>query len=133
MFDLANFSDGDATVENARSLLFHHGHDIAQAAALLGGAAAEARVISCALRLETATRIDRRILRDLIAIHRLLALQDVGDPDNFETGFFAYLHPASPEVETICVLTDMLDDLLRSMGLEPDCDGAFEDTEAFAA
>ncbi|QFT58926.1 hypothetical protein FIU94_08820 [Sulfitobacter sp. THAF37] len=133
MFDSADFNIFDESLANARNLLFNHGHDIAQAAALLGGAAAEARVISCALRLETATRIDRRILRDLIAIHRLLALQDVGDPDDFETCLFAGFHPASPEVETICVLTDLFDDLLRSIGLEPDCDGAFQITELLTA
>jgi hypothetical protein len=119
----------DEGLATARSLFFHHGYDIAQAAALLGGGAAEARVISCALRLETATRIDARIRRDLVAIHRLLALHDMGDPECLETGYFGDLHPGSAEVETICLLTDLLDDLLRSMGVDTERDGPVHDPE----
>ena len=133
MFNSANFDHRDGLLDGVRCFFFNHGHDLAQAAALLGGAAAEARVISCAVRLETATRIDRRIKSDLRAFHRLLALHDVGDPERLETALFSELHPASPEVEIICLLTELLDDLLGSIGLEPDCDCFFDDIEIFAA
>ena len=136
MFDSANFDHRDELLDDVRCFFFDHGHELAQAAALLGGVAAEARVVSCALRLETATRVDRRIQSDLIAFHRLLGLHDVGDPECIETALFSYLHPASAEVETICLLTELLDDLLHTMGIKPDCDRVFDDIDdidAFAA
>lgn len=71
--------------------------------------------MSCAIRLETARRIDRRIERDLIALHRLLSLENVGDPDSLEAALFAMLDPATPDVDRICWLTDRLDDLLRDI------------------
>lgn len=39
-----------------------HGHELARAAARLGGFAAEARVVSCAIDLKSAPQIDRRPL-----------------------------------------------------------------------
>ncbi|WP_316015104.1 hypothetical protein [Roseobacter sp. HKCCA0434] len=133
MLDSANFDHRDALLDGVRCFFFDHGHELAQAAALLGGAVAEARVVSCALRLETAARIDRRVQSDLVAFHRLLALGDVGDPECLETALFANLHPASAEVETICLLTELLDDLLHAMGLEADCGRVFDDIGTFAA
>lgn len=73
------------------------------------------RLGCCADRLATAHRIDHRLQRDLDAIHRLLSLADVGDPDAIETAFFLDLDPDSPEVGRICRLTDRLDDLLREL------------------
>lgn len=115
MFDALPFEPRDEIVDRARYFLLDHGQDLVSAAALLGGASAAARVVSCAMRLEAARRIDRRITQDLLALHRLLTLQDVGDPDHLESALFSMLHPASPEVETICLLTDRLDDLLRAI------------------
>jgi hypothetical protein len=102
----------DAVLTRVRCFFFDHGHDLARAAGILGGAAAEARVVSCAIELETTARVGDRIKRELIAFHRLLGLHDVGDPDDLETALFSTLHPASAEVETICLLTDLLEDLL---------------------
>ncbi|MDD9738057.1 hypothetical protein PVW53_21375 [Seohaeicola sp. SP36] len=115
MFDSLPTEPRDHILDRARCFFFDHGHDLASAAAMLGGAAAEARVVSCAIHLEETGRIDRRTRRDLVALHRLLALHDVGDPDDLETALFSTLHPASAEVETICLLTDMLEDLLRAI------------------
>ena len=115
MFDYFSAEPRDEIAGRVRCFFIEHGHDLACAAALLGGASAEARVISCANRLETATRIDRRIKGDLVATHRLLGLQDDCDPDSLETALISTLHPASAEVETICILTDRLDDLLRAI------------------
>ena len=100
---------------------------------MLGGDPAEARVVSGAVRLETATRIDRRIQIDLLPFHQLLTLHNVGDPEALETALFAVLHLESPEVEVICLLPELLDDLLRSIGLELDIDGVSDDFEPFAA
>lgn len=133
MFDSADLNHRDELLDRVRCFFFDHGHELAQAAAFLGGAAAEARVVSCALRLEAATRVDRRIQSDLLAFHRLIALHDVGDPECLETALFSELHPASAEVETICLLTEVLDDLLRTIGLEPDCDRMFDDIDVLSA
>ncbi|MDT0683102.1 hypothetical protein RM543_10425 [Roseicyclus sp. F158] len=133
MFDSANFDHRDELLDSVHCFFFDHGHHLAQAAALLGRAAAEARVVSCALRLEAATRVDRCIQSDLVAFHQLLALHDVGDPECLETALFANLHPASAEVETICLLTEQLDDLLHDIGCEPDCGRVFDDIDVFAA
>ncbi|MEE4211030.1 MAG: hypothetical protein V2I43_17405 [Parvularcula sp.] len=115
MFDSLPIEPRDEIVDRVRCFFIRHGRDLASAAAALGGAAAEARVVSCAIDLETKGRIGRRLKRDLVALHHLLALHDVGDPDNLETALFSTLHPASAEVETICLLTDMLADLLRDI------------------
>lgn len=102
-------------VERVRHFFLSHGPDLEEAARLLGGAAAVRRLGCCADRLATAHRIDHRLQRDLDAIHRLLSLADVGDPDAIETAFFLDLDPDSPEVGRICRLTDRLDDLLREL------------------
>jgi hypothetical protein len=100
-------------LERIRRFFLLHGTDLALAASLLGGTAGVRRVGSCTGRLETAGHIDHHIRRELRAIHRLLSLDAVGDPDNLETALFSDLNPGSAEVETICRLTDMLDDLLQ--------------------
>gem|GEM_PF-6462768 len=48
-------------------------------------------------------------------IHRLLSLENVGDPDCLETELFSNLYPDSAEVETICLLTEMLEELLNQV------------------
>jgi hypothetical protein len=115
MFDFLPTEARDDILARVRSLFHDHGHDLALAASLLGGPAAEARVVACALRIEAARRLDRRSLRDLAAMHQVLSLQHVGDPDRLETALFSELHPASATVEAICRLTDMLGNLLRDI------------------
>lgn len=112
MFDFTHTEQTRETFDLARTLFLDHGQDLAVAARYLGGEAGESRVRSCALQLEAATRMDFRIRRNLVAIHSLLALENVGDPDCLETELFSNLHPGSAEVETICVLTELLEDLL---------------------
>jgi hypothetical protein len=115
MFDFLPIDARHDVVERVRCFFFDNGHDLAMAASMLGGATAEQRVIACALRVETARRLDRRSVQDLEAIHRLLSLEHVGNCDRIETSFFAELHPASAAVEAICRLTDQLADLLRGI------------------
>ncbi|MGX9856387.1 hypothetical protein ACR03S_13235 [Limimaricola variabilis] len=115
MFDFARTEPRNKALDFARSIFVDHGGDLAEAAALLGGAAGEARVASCALQLATAARVTPRIRRDLEVIYRLLTLENVGDPHCLETELFSMLDPASPEVETICMLTEMLDTLLSEV------------------
>ena len=115
MFDSLPVDNHGAVLAAVRLFFANHAHELADAARLLGGAAAEARVVSCGLRLETATRIDAPIRRDLASFHRLLALTDVGDPDRVETELFSTVDPASRQVDTICLLTEMLEDLLGAI------------------
>lgn len=120
MFDTCSTEVHFDLLERIRGFFLFNGHDLALAALQLGGAAAERRATSCADRLATARRVDHHIRRELKAIHRLLSLENVGDPDNIETALFSNLDPASAEVETICRLTDMLDDLLRELDAAAD-------------
>jgi len=115
MFDYAPTEPRDEPLVLARCLFFDHGHELAEAAAMLGGASAEARVVSCALRLQDAGRITPCIRRDLVSLHRLLSLDRVGDPECLETALFSEIDPASRQVETICLLTDMLADILDAI------------------
>lgn len=132
MFDHLHTETRDGPLDLARRFLFDHGHDLAAAAALLGGAYGEARVVSCGLHVEAASRMTHLIQRELIALHRLLSLADVGDPERLETELFSAIDPASPEVESICRLTDLLAELLREIGAvlsrrsaEPAAHGSF--------
>ncbi len=120
MFDYCPTKARFGLLERIRRFFLDNGQELALAASQLGGAAAERRVASCAGRLVTARRVDHHIRRELNAIHRLLSLEDVGNPDNIETALFSDLDPGSAEVETICRLTDMLDDLLRELDAAAD-------------
>jgi hypothetical protein len=115
MFDFPLIDARHDAVERVRCFPVDHGHDLAMAASLLGGAAAEQRVIACARQIEAARRLDRRLVRDFVSLHRLLSLEHVGEPDRIETSLFAELHPATAAVEAICRLTDQLAELLRDI------------------
>ena len=133
MFDFVPTESRDEPTMLARCLFFDHGHELAEAAAMLGGASAEARVVSCALTLEEAGRITSRIQRDLVSLHRLLSLEQVGDLDCLEAALFAEMHPASREVETICLLTDMLADVLDAIDAAAQTQPATAVADQFAA
>ena len=55
-----------------------------------------------------ARSISRRLRREIIGLHRLLSLQCVDDNESDEAACFADIDPASPIVEDICILADML-------------------------
>ena len=112
MFDYVPNETRSESFVLANRLFINHSHNLAEAAAMLGGASAKAKVGSCALRLQDANRITPSIRRDLVSLHRLLSLDRVGDPECLETALFLEIDPASREVETICLLTDMLTDIL---------------------
>ena len=111
MFDAMTLVERDEHLEAARSFFCQRARELADAALLLGGPSAEARVIRCSKRLMTASRFDGGLRRDLVALHRLFSLRDAGDAD----AALPDLDPASPEVEQICLLTDRLEDLLREI------------------
>ena len=117
MFD--NFSNdvADQTLEKVRLFFGDYGHDLAEAVEKLSGSGGESRVISCALELERATQMNGRIRSALRAIYRVLSLDAHPDGDDFEDAFFLPFEPDSPEVERICLLTDLLGDLISEVDL----------------
>lgn len=48
----------------------------------------------------------------------LLFLKNTSDPNRPEAGYYAALTPAAPEVEEICLLTDIFCDALEKAGLD---------------
>jgi hypothetical protein len=102
-------------LDEVRCLFFDHGHDLSDAARLIAGVPGEARVISLALRLDRAASLDDGIYRDLAALHALLALENVREGDPVEAFLLSGLGPASQKVETICLLTDLLEDLVSKV------------------
>jgi hypothetical protein len=115
MFDTLPTHSRNDLLHEVRCFFFDHGHDLSDAACLIAGVQGEARVIALALRLERATVLDDDIRRDLARLYDLLALEDVHEGDPIETFLLYGKGPASREVETICMLTDLLEDLLSRM------------------
>jgi hypothetical protein len=112
MFDSISTSPRDVVLERARSFMCEYGHMLAAAAAWIGGASSEARVISTAIEIETAQRMTRRIYLRLDAIHRTISLSSHEEYDPFDDDLFLAFDPASREVEEVCLLTDLLADIL---------------------
>jgi hypothetical protein len=102
-------------LHEARCFFSDYGHDLSEAARLIAGVSGEARVIGLALRLDRAVALDDFIRRDLAALHALLALEDVREGDPIETFLLSGSGPASRKVGIICLLTDLLGDLLSSI------------------
>lgn len=116
MFDFLPDAEHDENLAAIKSFFNDYGHELAEAAAHVGGALAEARVVDLALRVDRADRIVFRIRADLKALHRLLSLQTIADPLFEEDLYFATFDPASREIMQICAVTDRLADLLSKMG-----------------
>jgi hypothetical protein len=102
-------------LDEVRCFFFDHGHDLSDAVRLIAGAPGEARVIALALDLENAVTLDGGIRRELAVLHALLALEHVQEGDPVEAFLLSGLGPASRKVETICLLTDLLEDLLSKV------------------
>lgn len=116
MFDVSFPSRPSAHLGAVRSFFRAYGDDLAEAARILGGTTAEARVVNLAAGLETARRLEPRILRELKNFLTLLSWDEPGDPDDDTSWVHPCLDPASRTVETICIVTDALEDLLESLG-----------------
>jgi hypothetical protein len=92
---------------------------LANAAEMLGGPVAARRVHNLVDALSVQQpRMTRWMGRELVALHRLLTLQDVGDFDRPESYYFSLIDPADPAVADICLLTDGFSDCLRSLIVE---------------
>jgi hypothetical protein len=116
MFDISYDESSPTHLDAVRGFFAAFGQDLAEAARLLGGPATEARVVNAAASLEAARRLDARLIRDLHYLHRMLLADVPGDPDDEGSLLYPFLDPASPTVETICIVTDALADLLESIG-----------------
>lgn len=114
MFDNLPTEARDEPTILARCLFFDHGHELAEAAAMLGGASAETKVVSCGLKLADVSKITSAIRRDLVFLRDLLSLDLTGDPECPEAALFTAIDPASREVDMICHLTEMLTDILAA-------------------
>jgi hypothetical protein len=116
MFDISYDESSTTDLEAVRGFFAAFGEDLAEAACVLGGTAAEARVVNAAASLEAVSRLDARLIRDLHYLHRMLLADVPGDPDDEGSLLYPCLDPASPTVEAICIVTDALADLLESIG-----------------
>jgi hypothetical protein len=98
MFDTLPSDPRDAALSAAQCVFFDHGHRLAVAARSIGGPSAEAQVIDLGVRLTHASRMTHRLRRDLGALHRLLALDEVPEADGEHTLVLAGINLASPRI-----------------------------------
>ena len=107
----------NADAENAElpvHVYVHHNLDgLRHAARLLGGYDAMDLVDEIAEALRYDPKISRRTRTRLNTLGDLLRLENVGDPDRPEMGYFAVIDPNDPAVEEICLLTDGLEDAVK--------------------
>ena len=93
-----------------------HRPGLENAAALLGGPIAVRRLRGLLDALSVPKpAISRWIGRELVALHRLLSLEDVANFDRPEAHYFSLIHPEDPAVAEICLLTDGLGACLRGL------------------
>lgn len=92
------------------------------ASALLGDQQAVRRTSRLLEGIIDAPRLTRHLRREIVSLHRLLALDNVDDSQSVEAACFASIDPSSPIVEEICELTDALRSQLYSLA-ESEADG----------
>lgn len=96
-----------------------HRSALESAAELLGGPLAARRVRGLVEALSVPQpRLTRWIARELLALHRLLSLEDVADFDKPAAHYFSLIDPADPVVAEVCLLTDGLTDCLKQLIIE---------------
>ncbi|MBV7380581.1 hypothetical protein [Maritimibacter dapengensis] len=92
------------------------------AAVLLAGKKGKQLVDDIVEALARNTKPDRRTLRNLVQLHRILSL-DAIDEDPEAQGRFLMIAPTDPVVEEICLLSDsLLDALSVYASLHPSID-----------
>jgi hypothetical protein len=85
-----------------------HHEALRNTARLLGGSAAINLVDKLIDALSSSHDLSRRTIKHLEDLEELLALENVGDPDRAEAGYFAAIDILDPVVDEICLLTDSL-------------------------
>ncbi len=110
---------GPATATSALALatrfLARHGHGLAAAAEALGGQRAFGRWCRQVGDLRYGRLTPRQVERELTHLLALLRLEHVSDPEREEAGRFVLLHPDSPAVHEMCLLTEALEAVLVDM------------------
>lgn len=104
----------------ANRFMQEHAEAVQNASLLLGGIRALSRAQTLLDDLRTGTVFTRRMKREMKALHDLLTLQHVPDPDREECGYFADIDPADPAVEEICLLSEGLLGILMQTDAEED-------------
>ncbi|MDE3240929.1 MAG: hypothetical protein KGN33_18385 [Paracoccaceae bacterium] len=99
-----------------RRFLAEQAEAIRNAAFLLGGKPADRRYAQFICDVREAPAFTRHLRSELVALHQLLSLENVSDPEAPEAAFFAAIDPADPVVFDICQLTDAVYDLLVEIG-----------------
>ncbi len=88
-----------------KSFIAQYDLDLQHSVLLLGGAPALMRLQRFRRSL-TSDPKSIRLTRELTWLNDLLSLENVGDVDREESGYFAMIHPDDPAVWAICALTD---------------------------
>lgn len=115
-------------LENVRKFLRDQGGALAKAAHRLGGRAASARVFLLCDAVHSAVRLTQAQKRQLVDLHQLLTLENVGDPDRIESALFAEIDPGSPFVDECCQLAEKLEALLRQISDDDRSDNSWKAT-----
>lgn len=106
---LAPFPASGNTLALSVHAFFDRNQDsLRHSARLLGGYESMRLVDRIHESLQSDVNISRRTWLALNTLRDLLHLENVGDPDRPEMGFFAVIDPNDPVVEEICLLTDGL-------------------------
>lgn len=95
-----------------KSYIAQYDLDLQNAVLLLGGSAALMRLQRFRRALSVPNPKFIRVQRELHWLCDLLSLENVGDIDSAESGYFAMIDPDDDAVWTICVLTDIAQGLL---------------------
>jgi len=114
--------DPIADLKQVRRFLAEYETDLAHKAVALGGRAASAGVFVFSKAIRASRRLTRAHKRQLVVLHHLLTLQNVGDPYRIETGLFSETDPDSPFVAECRLLADKLEGLLYGISADDDAD-----------
>ena len=114
---------GDRALEFTRDFFHEHGSAMLNAAAMLGGPAAHRRCLRLLADIAESASLSRPLRQELVWLHQLISLENVGEPDSEEAARFAMFDLLDPRIEEICLETDRLFELLLAISeLDPECD-----------
>lgn len=105
-----------------KSFIAENDLDMQHAALLLGGPPALARLQRFRRLLSAAPQKVQRVNHELKWLHSLFSLENVGDIDSEESGYFAMIDPDDRAVGTICVLVENIEELLNNFDVVADTD-----------
>ena len=110
----------DSSTRDLLEFLSENNAGVQNAALVLGGPRALKRVQYMLDFLGNTKELTRQVRLDLVALHQLFSLKNVGEPDRIETVMFAEIDPADALVEDICLLTDQLEGHMRAIDAASD-------------